>query len=262
MVEAAALQAKVKYIDVEAKYKADLERIRTQWQIDVAQAKLDIPESTQDSNLNMEELPSEVDTDRQVREFLGAQTDMTKPVSGHTDNPSTAVADLRVVELILCMAGHTPKEIEIGQDPVISPKTGKLLSQSEIENQEQMKSFRTSLVCVQNPYFLGHNTSANETEKIKTDFIRELSVAQEKLSQIPTDGNPRGLAHILITEESPPSEQAKPGKQKSHSLNLPYSLNLTVNVGHLSREMDKFVEKFHSTHILWCKTLFFPSSSS
>ena len=97
--------------------------------------------------------------------------------------------------------------------------------------------------------------SANVTEKIKTDFIRELSVAQGKLSQIQTDGNPWGLVHLLFTEESPPSEQAKPGKQKSHSPNLPYSLNLPVNVGHLSREMDKFVEKFHSTHILWCKIL-------
>ena len=120
-----------------------------------------------------------------------------------------------------------------------------------------MKSFRMSLVCVQDPYFLEHNTSANVVEKIKTDFIRELSVAQEKLSQIQTDGNPWGLAHILITEESPPNEQAKPGKQKSHSPNLPYSLNLPVNVGHLSREMDKFVEKFHSTHILRYKTLCF-----
>ena len=155
------------------------------------------------------------------------------------------------------MVGHTTKEIEIGQDPVISPKTGKNLSRSEIENQEQMKSFRMSLVCVQDPYFLEHNTSANLTEKIKTDFIMELSLAQEKISQIQTDDNPWGLANPLVTEESQPSEQAKPGQQKSHSLNLPYALNLTVNVGHLSREMDKFVEKFHSTHIIWCKTLCF-----
>ena len=95
MVEAAVLKAKLKYIDVKAKHKADLERIRTQRQIDVAQAKLDVLESTQDSNLNMEELPSEVDTDRQVREFLGAQPDMIKPVSGHADDLSTVVADLR-----------------------------------------------------------------------------------------------------------------------------------------------------------------------
>ena len=134
MVEAAALKAKLRYIDVEAKHNADLERIRTQRQIDVAQIKLDILESTQDSNLNVEELPSKVDTVRQVREFLGAQPDMTKPVSGHTDDPSTAVADLRVVELTSCMAGHTTKEIETGQDPFISPKTGKLLSRSEIQN--------------------------------------------------------------------------------------------------------------------------------
>ena len=133
------------------------------------------------------------------------------------------------------MAGHTTKEIEIGQDPVISPKTGKLLSKSEIKNQEQMKSYRMSLVCVQDLYFSEHNTSANVTEKIKTDFIKELSVTQEKLSQIQTDGNPWGLAHLLITEKSPPSEQAKPGQQKSHSPNLPYSLNLPVNVGHLSK---------------------------
>ena len=120
MVEAATLKAKLKYIDVEAKHKADLERIRTQRQIDVAQAKLNVLESTHDFNLNMEELPSEVDTDRQVREFWGVQPDMTKSVSGHTDDPSTAFADLRVVELTSCMAGHTTKEIEIGQDPVIS----------------------------------------------------------------------------------------------------------------------------------------------
>ena len=69
MVEAATLKAKLKYIDVEAKHKADLERIRTQRQIDVAQTKLDVLESTQDSNLNMEELPSEFDTDRQFWEL-------------------------------------------------------------------------------------------------------------------------------------------------------------------------------------------------
>ena len=79
---------------------------------------------------------------------MGTQPDMTKPVSGYTDDPSTAVADLQVVESTPRMAGHTTKEIEIGQDPVISPKTGKLLSRSEIENQEQMKPFRMSLVCV------------------------------------------------------------------------------------------------------------------
>ena len=211
MVKADALKAKLKYIDVEVKHKADLERIRTQRQIDVAQAKLDVLESTQDSNLNVEELPSEVDTDRQVREFWGAQPDMTKHISGRTDDPSTAVADLQVVESTPCMVGHTRKEIEIGQDPVISPKTGNLLSRSEIENQDQMKSFRMSLVCVQDPYFLEHNTPANVTEKMKTDFIRELSVAQEKLSHIQRDGNPWGLVHLLVTEESQPSEQAKPG---------------------------------------------------
>ena len=136
---------------------------------------------------------------------MGAQPDMIKPVSGHTDDQSTAVADLRVVESTSCMADHTTKEIETGQNPVISSKTGKLLSRSEIENQEQMKSFRMSLVCVQDPYCLEYNTSANVTEKIKTDFIREPSVAQEKLSQIQTDGNPWGLVHPLVTEESPPS---------------------------------------------------------
>ena len=88
---------------------------------------MDVLESTHDSNLNVGVLPSEVDTNRHVSEFLGAQPDMTKPVSGHTDDPSTAVADLRVVESISRIAGHTTKEIETGQDPVISPKTGKLL---------------------------------------------------------------------------------------------------------------------------------------
>ena len=69
IIEVAALKAKLKYIDVKAKHWADLEKIKMQRQIDVAQAKLDVLESTQDSNLNMEELPSEVDTNRQVREF-------------------------------------------------------------------------------------------------------------------------------------------------------------------------------------------------
>ena len=157
MVEAAALKAKLKYIDVKAKHKVDLERIRMQLQIDVAQAKLDVLESTQDSNLNVEELPSEVDIDRQVREFLGAQPDMTKPVSGHTDDPSTAVADLRVVESTSCMAGHTTKEIEIGQDPVIShlnPDTPHFVPHQQVPSMAAVgdSSIRTRSDTYHNPH--------------------------------------------------------------------------------------------------------------
>ena len=166
MVEAAALKAKLKYIDVEAnqkyidveaKHKADLERIRTQRQIDVTQAKLDGLESTQDSNLNVEELSSEVDTNRQVREFLGAQPDMTKPVSGHTDDPSTAVADLQVVESTSCMAGHTTKEIEIGQGPVIShlnPDTPHFVPHQQVPSMAAVgdSSIRTQSGTYHNPH--------------------------------------------------------------------------------------------------------------
>ena len=135
---------------MEAKHKADLERIRTQRQIDVAQAKLDVLESTLDSNLNMEELPSEVDTDRQVREFWGAQPDMTKPVS-------TAVADLRVVESTSCVAGHTTKEIEIGQDPVIShlnPDTPDFVPHQQIPSMAAIDdhSIRTQSDIYHNPH--------------------------------------------------------------------------------------------------------------
>lgn len=38
MVEAAALKLKLRYIDIQAKHKADLDRVRTQIQTDVAQS--------------------------------------------------------------------------------------------------------------------------------------------------------------------------------------------------------------------------------
>lgn len=136
---------------------------------------------------------------------------------------------------------------------VISPRTGNLLSRSEIESQEELKSFRMSPVCVQDPYLLEHNTSANVTDKIKTDFIKELSVAQNKLSQMQVDGNPWGLVH-LITEDLP-NVQSKHCRLKFKPQHLPYSLNLPVNVGYLNRELDKSVRKFHNTRILWCKIL-------
>ena len=219
MVEGAALKAKLKYVDVKAKHKAGLERIRTQRQINIAQAKLDVLESTQDSNLNMAELPSEVDTDRQVKEFLGAQPDMTKPLSGHTDDPSTAVADLLVVKSTSCMAGHTTKKIEIGQDPVIShlnPDTPHFVPHQQIPSMAAVgdRYIRTQSDIYHNPHGpCQPNAVASPVLSVSCNMVPRNDLYLEQ-AQVDEERNPEkalvGLARCLAEQVSlsrlPPPE--------------------------------------------------------
>lgn len=134
---------------------------------------------------------------------------------------------------------------------VISPRTGKFLPRSECESQENMKTFKMTSICVQDPYILEHNTSANVSENIKTDFIRELSIAQKNLSQTKTtDDTPWGLSH-LITEET----TAKEIKTKVKSQTGPLNVILPIKVDCLNKELEKFAKKFHNTCDLWCKMM-------
>ena len=171
------------------------------------------------SNLNVEELPSEVNTDRQVGEFWGAQPDMTKPVSGHTDDPSTAVADLRVVESTSCMAGHTTKEIEIAQDSVIShlnPHTPHFVPHQQVPSMAAVgdSSIRTQSDTYHNPHgpcqtnaVASPVLSVNRNMAPRNDlYLEQAQVDEERNPEKSLVGLAKCLAKQVSLSRLPPPE--------------------------------------------------------
>ncbi|XP_062610192.1 uncharacterized protein LOC134271972 [Saccostrea cucullata] len=77
VMEAAALKTKLMYIDEEAKRKADLERIRTQKELDIAQAKLEALESLEGnepfSYSEFKHSIPELDSKERVKRFIDTQ---------------------------------------------------------------------------------------------------------------------------------------------------------------------------------------------
>lgn len=77
VIEAAALKTKLKYIDTEAKHKADLERIRVQKELDIAQAKLEALETLEDTGpflySDFKHSVPELDSKEHVKRFIDTQ---------------------------------------------------------------------------------------------------------------------------------------------------------------------------------------------
>lgn len=69
MAEAAALKGKLRCTDIETRPKAKLEGVRTQTQINIAQAKFNALENIQDSFSKIELLPSKIDANQQMNVF-------------------------------------------------------------------------------------------------------------------------------------------------------------------------------------------------
>ena len=72
-MEVAALKVKLQYIDKEAKQRAELDSVRTEMKLQMAQAKLDALETARDSADEKSQLAPEVDANHKVQNFLKSQ---------------------------------------------------------------------------------------------------------------------------------------------------------------------------------------------
>ena len=93
-MEVAALKVKLLYIDKEAKQKAELDRVRTEMKLQMAQAKLDALETAQDSADEKSQLSPEVDTNHKVQNFLKSQMVNNEPLLENAAGPSLTGSDV------------------------------------------------------------------------------------------------------------------------------------------------------------------------
>lgn len=100
---AAALKAKLKYIDIEAKTKAELERIQTQREIDIAEAKIEALDSTNPFMPNTS-LSTETSVLDRVNDYLDAHTHL------YHSNENREISAQPLENSKACAQIHTVKE--------------------------------------------------------------------------------------------------------------------------------------------------------
>ena len=92
--EVAALKVKLQCIDREAKQKAELDRVRTEMKLQMAQAKLDALETARDSADEKSQLAPGVDTNHKVQNFLKSQEVNNGPLLENATGPSLTGSDV------------------------------------------------------------------------------------------------------------------------------------------------------------------------
>ncbi|XP_029634137.1 speckle targeted PIP5K1A-regulated poly(A) polymerase isoform X2 [Octopus sinensis] len=137
------------------------------------------------------------------------------------------------------------------ESTVISTHTGQLLPRSDFENDPELKTFKLSSVCVQDPYILVINTAGNVTDKVKMDFIKGLFKAQTQLSAPKSDKNLWGIPSILVVEEPPPKGRERFKERQSFA--QPILLNFPINVCRLNKHLTEFSKKSECNQLLWCQ---------
>ena len=111
-MEAAALKVKLQYIDKEAKQKAELDRVRTEMKLQIAQAKLDTLETARDSADENSQLAPEVDTNHKEQNFLKSQVVNNEPLLENAAGPSLTGSD------VLFEGQTLTKEVKTSQSPL------------------------------------------------------------------------------------------------------------------------------------------------
>ena len=115
-MKVAALKVKLQYIDKEAKQKAELDRVRTEMKLQIAQAKLDALETARDSADKKGQLAPEVDTHYKVQNFLKFQVVNNEPLLENAAGPSLTGSNVLFEDQTLT------KEVKTSQLP-LNPDT-------------------------------------------------------------------------------------------------------------------------------------------
>ena len=193
LVEVAALKVKLQYIDKEAKQKAELDRVRTEMKLQMAQAKLATLETAWDSADVKSQLAPGVDNLLQklskVQNFLKSQEVNNEPLLENAAGPSLTGLDVLFEDQTLM------KEVKTSQLP-LNPDTPQFVPQQPAQylsatTGEFMNS--TNALDNQPPALLaGHGIHSQRTDRMgddtSGDALRELvkSLAEQvSLSRLP-----------------------------------------------------------------------------
>ena len=112
LAEVAALKVKLQCIDKEVKQKAELDIVRTEMKLQMAQAKLEAPETARDSADEKSQLAPEVDTNYKVENFLKSPVVNNEPLLENTARPSLTGSDVLFEDQTLT------KEVKTSQSPL------------------------------------------------------------------------------------------------------------------------------------------------
>ena len=175
LVEVAALKVKLQYIDKEAKQRAELDRVRTEMKLQMAQAKLEALETAWDSADEKSQLAPEVDANHKVQNFLKSQGVNNEPLLENTAGPSLTGSDVLFEDQTLT------KEVKTGQSP-LNPDTPQFVPRQPaqclpVTTGEFMNS--TNAPDGQPPALLaGHGIHSQQTDRkgndTSGDALREL----------------------------------------------------------------------------------------
>ena len=221
LVEVAALKGKLQYMDKEAKQRTELDRVKTEMKLQIAQAKLEALETARDSADEKGQLAPEVDTNHKVQNFLKSQVVNNKPLLENAAGPYLTGSDVLFEDQTLTKevkTGHTTKEIEIGQDPVIShlnPDTPHFEPHQQIPSMAAVgdRSIRTQSDIYHNPYGpCQTNAVASPVLSVSRNMAPRNDLYLEQ-AQVDEERNPEkslvGLAKCLAEQVSlsrlPPS---------------------------------------------------------
>ena len=111
LVEFAALKVKSQYIDKEAKQKAELDRVRTEMKLQMAQDKLEALETARNSGDEKSQLAPEVDANHKVKNFLKTHKINNEPLFENAAGPSLTGSDVLFEDQTLT------KEVKTSQSP-------------------------------------------------------------------------------------------------------------------------------------------------
>ena len=176
LVEVAALKVKLQCIDREAKQKAELDRVRTEMKLQMAQAKLDALETARDSADEKSQLAPEVDINHKVQNFLKSQVVNNEPLLENAAGPYLTGSDVLFEDQTLT------KEVKTSQSP-LNPDTPQFVPRQPaqylpVTTGEFMNS--TNAPDNQPPALLaGHGIHSQRTDRMgddtSGDTLRELS---------------------------------------------------------------------------------------
>ena len=209
LVEVAALKVKLQYMDKEAKQRTELDRVRTEMKLQIAQAKLEARDSADEKG----QLAPEVDTNHKVQNFLKSQVVNNEPLLENAAGPSLTGSDVLFEDQTLT------KEVKISQDPVIShlnPDTLHFVPHQQIPSMAAVgdRSIRTQSDIYHNPYGPWQiNAVASPVLSVSRNmapsndlYLEQVQIDEEKNPEKALVGLAKCLAEQVSLSHLPPPE--------------------------------------------------------
>ena len=172
--------------------------------LQIAQVKLEVLETAWGSADEKGQLAPEVGTNHKVQNFLKSQVVNNGPLLENAAGPSLTGSDVLFEDQTLMTevkTGHTTKEIEIGQDPVIShlnPDTTHFVPHQQIPSMAAVgdHSIRTQSDIHHNPYGPCQTNAVGSTEKYFERKTATTTMVQERTIR----GSHQELMFLAVTD--------------------------------------------------------------